>query len=103
MVGTVEHMTLEEIDWQLGINFSEEDVKRHEEALSGEKTSREEAQRTNSEHVAALEEELRKLQAALHEAKADTHAKVEALRSASEEATKKWASALRRTLQEFGE
>jgi signal recognition particle receptor subunit beta len=77
--------------------------KRRGEALSAEVASREEGEKAARERIAALEEELGKLRTGLAEARAETQMKVESLKSAADEATKKWAAALRRTLEEFGE
>ena len=74
-----------------------------EEALSRETVLREEGEKTARERAAALEEELRRLGTTLDEAKAGIETKIETLRSAAADASKKWAAALRKTLDEFGE
>jgi mutual gliding-motility protein MglA len=82
---------------------ADEERKRHDGALSIETSSREAGERASRERWASQEDELKKLRAELDEARAETQAKVDSLKSAAEAATRKWAAALRKTLQEFGE
>ncbi len=82
---------------------ADEQRKLHEGALSIETSSRETGEKASRERLESHEDELKKLRAELDAAKTETEAKLDSLKSAAEHATKKWATALRRTLEEFGE
>ncbi len=75
----------------------EEERRRQSEAMASESAHREEAERSSAQRIAALEEELNRLKAELQEART----LAESLKDAAEETSRRWATALRRTLTEL--